>query len=221
MFRPPLPWFRQRSKHWNNRPARPSAPKLELPQRTGNRPQLPKSRPLSNTHCLRSISKFYPRISGIIKLQFPLMKKFVFRFFSCFLISSVAFGQVCPKPQSPISLAHSNQQAVLDWQSSSSHWQLRYGQGNSQISSPVLVSSKPYTLTGLSPAQNYWVQVRDSCGLDSLGPWSDTLFIRTRCSAISSPWIEDEDTMACYEYQLTMEEGKNLRYYKTQPLRGW
>jgi len=119
------------------------------------------------------------------------MKKFVFRFFSCFLISSVAFGQVCPKPQSLISLAHSNQQAVLDWQSSSSHWQLRYGQGNSQISSPVLVSSKPYTLTGLSPAQNYWVQVRDSCGLDSLGPWSDTLFIRTRCSAISSPWIED------------------------------
>ena len=28
-----------------------------------------------------------------------------------------------------------------------------------------------------------------------------------------------EDTMATSEHQLTKE--KNLRYYKTQPLRGW
>ena len=31
-----------------------------------------------------------------------------------------------------------------------------------------------------------------------------------------------EDTMATSERQLTKEEEKeNLRYYKTQPLRGW
>ncbi|WP_421750886.1 PKD domain-containing protein [Croceimicrobium sp.] len=119
------------------------------------------------------------------------MNKFVFWFFSCFLFSSVAFGQVCPTPQSLESLAIDEQQALLDWQSSSSHWQLRYGQGNSQIISPILINSKPYSLSALNPASNYWVQVRDSCGLDSLGPWSDTLFLRTRCSAISSPWLED------------------------------
>ncbi|MGX8712203.1 MAG: fibronectin type III domain-containing protein [bacterium] len=80
-------------------------------------------------------------------------------------------------------------------------WQIQYRvAGTNAWSEPVDATEKPFTLTGLTPATDYQLQVRTNCGeTDGTSAWSATVTFTTECAALPVPYTQNfETSMNCW-----------------------
>lgn len=100
----------------------------------------------------------------------------------------------CPRPTNISSTGSTQNSITLDWTTGgATNWQLQYRQTGTSAWSTVSVSSKPYTLNGLSPSTGYEVRVRDSCGANDVSFYSATFIAYTACGIAQMPFSEDFD----------------------------
>ena len=71
-----------------------------------------------------------------------------------------------------------------------SAWRLQYRTTEGSWSAEQTVSSKPYTLTGLSANTEYLVRVKSYCAADDQSEWSEVGSFTTLCAAASMPFSE-------------------------------
>lgn len=71
-----------------------------------------------------------------------------------------------------------------------SAWRLQYRTTEGSWSAEQAVSSKPYTLTGLSANTEYLVRVKSHCAADDQSEWSEVGSFITLCAAASMPFEE-------------------------------
>ncbi len=71
-----------------------------------------------------------------------------------------------------------------------SAWRLQYRTTEGSWSAEQVVSSKPYTLTGLSANTEYMVRVKSYCAADDQSEWSEVGSFTTLCAAASMPFSE-------------------------------
>lgn len=102
----------------------------------------------------------------------------------------------CPKPQNFRNISVRSNSASFDWTSGgSNHWQLSYGSPGFAVNSGTIitVSSKPASISGLSPSTNYEIYVRDSCGPSDLSSWVGPVAFKTACNPLGTPYSENFD----------------------------
>ncbi len=95
----------------------------------------------------------------------------------------------------PTALTFSNltsASAQVSWTNGSeeSAWRLQYRTTEGSWSAEQVVSSKPYTLTGLSANTEYLVRVKSHCAADDQSEWSEVGSFITLCAAASMPFEE-------------------------------
>ena len=107
---------------------------------------------------------------------------------------------------------------TLDWTSKASAWQIvctNDASVNLAEVTPIDVQAKPYALSGLAADTTYYIYVRENCGEDGFGAWSDVFFFNTAKScqtpdALAIDSITSSSaTISWYTYGQT---GFNLRY---------
>lgn len=109
-----------------------------------------------------------------------------------------AAAQPCNTPGNLRAVAYSFNSLTLDWASGGANsWQIRYVQngGNLSAASPVNVSSKPFTIVGLSQSTSYAIQVRDSCS-NGFSAWTSFITASTSCTPLSLPFTANFDGAA-------------------------
>ena len=92
-----------------------------------------------------------------------------------------------------------------------SAWQLQYRTTEGSWSAEQAVSSKPYTLTGLSANTEYLVRVKSYCAADDQSEWSEVGSFTTLCNAASMPFSESFSSGSalpdCWEATSTVSYG--------------
>lgn len=92
-----------------------------------------------------------------------------------------------------------NSSCQLTWTNGASEtqWNVRYRVDGTaewtELASPI--STNPYTLTDLSAATTYNVQVRAYCSATDQSPWSNIATFTTLCDAFAMPYSEDFNTL--------------------------
>lgn len=103
----------------------------------------------------------------------------------------------CPAPSSFASSNLSNNSVDLAWteNGSATTWILEYGaQGFSTGSgTDQVVTTNPYTLTGLSPDTEYDIYIRSFCAVGDTSTYVGPISIRTRCNAFTAPYTQNWD----------------------------
>ena len=102
----------------------------------------------------------------------------------------------CPKPSNLQVLARSFDRITLGWNSGgASNWQIEFGPVGFTPGSGTLlnVSSNPFTISGLSTQTAYDFVVRDSCGVNDLSLWSETITGVTLCGVQAAPYSKAFD----------------------------
>lgn len=102
----------------------------------------------------------------------------------------------CPKPQNLALVFAGFNSATLSWTSGgANNWQFSYGLPGFNPTNGTIVgtSSRPGTITGLSPNMNYQVYVRDSCSATDVSAWVGPVTFRTACNPISAPYSQNFD----------------------------
>ncbi len=101
----------------------------------------------------------------------------------------------CPDPTNLVVTGRTSFTITLDWVTGgATNWNIQYGPTGFQLGqgTTVMVSSKPYTITNLTPQTGYCFYVQDSCGIGDVSNWikiTDT----TACAPITVPWTENFD----------------------------
>ncbi len=92
-----------------------------------------------------------------------------------------------------------------------SAWRLQYRTTEGSWSAELAVSSKPYTLTGLSANTEYLVRVKSYCAADDQSEWSEVGSFTTLCAAASMPFEESfssaSELPSCWEATSTVSYG--------------
>ena len=92
-----------------------------------------------------------------------------------------------------------------------SAWRLQYRTTEGSWSAEQVVSSKPYTLTGLSANTEYLVRVKSYCAADDQSEWSEVGSFTTLCAAASMPFSESfssaSELPSCWEATSTVSYG--------------
>lgn len=104
--------------------------------------------------------------------------------------------------------------ATLAWTETgtATQWQVSVDDGT-----PTLVSTNPYTLTGLTPATTYAVKVRAYCASDDQSEWSSPVNVTTKCEAITSlPWSENFESYASGDFTATCWTNEHISGTGTQ-----
>lgn len=84
--------------------------------------------------------------------------------------------------------------ATLNWTSDADNFNVRYKKAGDSDWTEVsdVISGKTYSLTGLTPATNYQVQVRTYCDANDQSVWTDAVSFTTDCVAITAfPYTEN------------------------------
>ncbi len=103
-------------------------------------------------------------------------------------------GAVCPKPSNFVLVSKNNNSVTLKWQSGGAlNWQIEYGAVGFTLGTgtKLNVSSKPFTITGLTPQTIYSFYVRDSCNATDKSAWEGPINIATDCTPKIAPYTED------------------------------
>ena len=127
-----------------------------------------------------------------IRVRFRVISK-GFGLLGDMALDDIRFDNSCAKPTQLTAGNITTSSADLSWTSGgASHWKIQVGaSGFSPSGSGTVVSSMPYTATGLSPETDYDFYVRDSCGLAELSLWSGPYTFTTACPAsYSAPYAE-------------------------------
>ena len=106
---------------------------------------------------------------------------------------SIAEPPSCLKPTDVTCSATTTTTATLGWTETgtATQWQVSVDDGT-----PMLVSTTPYTITGLTPATTYAVKVRAYCASDDQSEWSSPVSVTTKCEAVTAfPWTENFDAL--------------------------
>ena len=92
-----------------------------------------------------------------------------------------------------------------------SAWRLQYRTTEGSWSAEQAVSSKPYTLTGLSANTEYLVRVKSYCAADDQSEWSEVGSFTTLCAAAIMPFSESfssaSELPSCWEATSTVSYG--------------
>ncbi len=106
----------------------------------------------------------------------------------------------CPAPTAQTVSNITTTSADLDWTTGgASTWDIEWGpSGFTQGSGTMVtgITSKPYTLSGLSPNTTYDWYVRDDCGGGDQSAWTGPATFTTECTVLSVPWNEGFEGMA-------------------------
>ncbi|PID95608.1 MAG: hypothetical protein CSA94_00740, partial [Bacteroidetes bacterium] len=102
----------------------------------------------------------------------------------------------CMKPTALMASDIDFTMATLSWteENEATEWTIEYGAAGFQHGDgmTVTVTENPYTLTGLSPSEDYEWYVRANCSADDQSEWSDMGMFKTSCAIISVfPFNED------------------------------
>ena len=111
--------------------------------------------------------------------------------------SNVKFGMDCEEEVTCVApnvyvTEVSPESITIDWAPgyTETSWELEYGISDSDWISVGSVTA-PYELENLTPDTKYYVRVRSNCGSENSG-WM-TLSVRTECSDITIPYMQDFD----------------------------
>ncbi len=102
----------------------------------------------------------------------------------------------CTEPTNLQASTSTTTTVTLNWiTGGATNWQIEYGPigftpGGGTI---VNASTNPFTVTGLSPAQNYEFYVRDSCGAGDVSFWVGPVQFATQCGTVLAPYFENFD----------------------------
>ncbi len=112
----------------------------------------------------------------------------------------------CLQPTSAAAANLTSNSADLSWTSSATLWEIEYGQGNFShgTGTRMVVSSNPYTLTGLTPGSPHRYYVRAICAPGDTSSWSAPVNFTTSCPAFFTPnFMQDFSTYlpSCWEEQ--------------------
>lgn len=135
-----------------------------------------------------------------MKKSTRLFNKFAWLAFVC--LSAMGFrlqSQGCVVPSNLQVVAYTNNSLTLDWTSGgATNWQVRFVPqgGNLNFASPLNVTSKPFTITGLNQAATYAIQVRDSCSSSSFSNWTPFVLGTTACNVVTAPFTTNFDGAA-------------------------
>jgi PKD repeat protein len=118
--------------------------------------------------------------------------------YSDMALDEVKVLNACPKPSAFAVQKTTPSSVRLQWTTGgSSAWLVSYAPGATGLAGQgtrVGVTSKPYTVTGLTPGATYTFWVRDSCGVGSGSVWVGPLVVKVPCAPIvptaTSPYLE-------------------------------
>jgi PKD repeat protein len=102
----------------------------------------------------------------------------------------------CTQPSNVQATASTTTSVTLNWTTGgATNWQIEYGPvGFTPGSGTVVVAgTNPFTVTGLSPSQNYDFYVRDSCGVGDVSFWTGPVQFATLCGTVLAPYYENFD----------------------------
>ena len=102
----------------------------------------------------------------------------------------------CDQPVNVTTSTVLSSSVVLNWTTLNTNqlgYQIQYAQGNGGASGGTIVNSstKPASLTGLSPNTTYSVRVRDICSAGDTSIWSPYTTFTTQCSFATAPFFEN------------------------------
>ena len=100
---------------------------------------------------------------------------------------SVEEHSTCVKPTGLTVSNITSSQAELSWTSDADNWNVQYKKTGDVEWTDVAgaISTKPYTLEGLTPAKNYQVRVRTYCSLEDQSGWTEPVAFTTDCATIT------------------------------------
>jgi hypothetical protein len=100
---------------------------------------------------------------------------------------SVEEHSTCIKPTGLTVSNITSSQAELSWTSDADNWNVQYKKtGDAEWTDVVgAISTKPYTLEGLTPATNYQARVRTYCSLEDQSGWTEPVAFTTDCATIT------------------------------------
>ena len=101
---------------------------------------------------------------------------------------SVEEHSTCIKPTGLTVSNITSSQAELSWTSDADNWNVQYKKTGDAEWTDVAgaISTKPYTLEGLTPATNYQARVRTYCSLEDQSGWTEPVAFTTDCATITS-----------------------------------
>lgn len=99
---------------------------------------------------------------------------------TCFTPTAMTFGNLTANSAS-VSWTNGGEESA---------WRLQYRTAEGAWSADQAVSSKPYTLTGLTANTEYFVRVKSYCAADDQSEWSVVGSFTTLCTAESMPFEE-------------------------------
>ena len=102
----------------------------------------------------------------------------------------------CLQPTNFQATASTTTSVTLSWTTGgATTWNIEYGPigfvpGNGTV---VSATTNPFTVTGLSPSQQYHFYVRDSCAVGNVSFWTGPIQYNTLCGTVLAPYYENFD----------------------------
>ena len=110
----------------------------------------------------------------------------------------------CPYPSDLQVSGVTHEDATVTWTSDESAWQIVWSTNENfdpAAATPTSVTTKSYTITGLTALTDYYVYVRSNCTASGNGysDWSDKLHFKTtaQATAVGDSWSDDFEGASC------------------------
>ena len=110
----------------------------------------------------------------------------------------------CPYPSDLHVSGVTHEDATVTWTSDESAWQIVWSTNENfdpAAATPTSVTTKSYTITGLTALTDYYVYVRSNCTASGNGysDWSDKLHFKTtaQATAVGDSWSDDFEGASC------------------------
>ena len=117
--------------------------------------------------------------------------------------------ETCQRPKNLSATAVNHEQATISWTSNDNAWELVWsnsGSFNPDQATAIPLTTKNYTIQGLSATTDYYVYVRTKCGDNNYSSWSPRLYFKTteQVPSIGDGWTDNFEGSDC---EWTLENG--------------
>ncbi len=110
----------------------------------------------------------------------------------------------CPYPTNLQASGVTHEEATITWTSDKSAWQIVWSTDENfdpDAATPTSVTTKSYTINGLTAQTDYYVYVRSNCTAsgDGYSDWSDKYHFKTtaQATAVGDSWSDDFEGTSC------------------------